>query len=85
MTTVEHYLDRYLDPVTDAFTPHVAQQILDLRPEPAVISRVAALAEKSNAVTISSEERDEYLAPANTGALIAVLKAKARLTLHRHA
>ena len=27
MATVEHYLDRYLDPVTDVLTPDVAQML----------------------------------------------------------
>ena len=83
MATVEHYLDRYLDPVADAFTPQVAQRILDLQPEPDVVARVAVLGEKSNAGTISDDELSEYRSLADAGTLIALLKSKARRTLSR--
>jgi hypothetical protein len=81
MATVEHYLDRYLDPVTEALSPQAAQRILDLRPEPEVVARVEELAEKSNAGTLSDDELDEYRTLANAGTLIALLKAKSRNAL----
>ena len=81
MATVEHYLDRYLDPVTEALSPQAAQRILDLRPEPEVVARVEELAEKSNAGTLSDDELDEYRTLANAGTLIAILKAKSRIAL----
>ena len=83
MATAEHFLDRYLDPVTDALTPQVAERILSLRPEPDVIAHVAQLGEKSDAGTLTDEERDEYRALADAGTLIALLKAKARRCLAR--
>jgi hypothetical protein len=33
MNFAEQYLDRYLDPVTQAFTPAVAKSILELKPD----------------------------------------------------
>ena len=81
MASVEHYLDRYLDPVTEALSPQAAQRILDLRPEPEVVARVEELAGKSNAGTLSEDERDEYRSLANAGTLIAILKAKLRRRL----
>ena len=84
MATVEHFLDRYLDPVTEALTPQVAQRILDLEPEAEVVCRVEALGEKSDAGTLTEEERDEYRALADAGTLVALLKAKARRVLARH-
>ena len=83
MATVEHYLDRYLDPVTDALSPQVAQRILDLEPESDVVARVAELGEKSNAGTITEAERDEYRSLADAGTLVALLKAKARRVVSR--
>jgi uncharacterized protein YnzC (UPF0291/DUF896 family) len=80
----EHFLDRYLDPIADALTPQVAQRILDLRPDADVVQRVAQLAEKSNAGTITEAERDEYKALADAGTLIALFKAKARRALSQH-
>jgi hypothetical protein len=81
MATAEHFLDRYLDPVTDLLTPAVARRILELRPDEEVLAYVADLGEKSNAGTITEAERDEYRALADVGTLIAILKAKARRTL----
>lgn len=84
MATAEHFLDRYLDPVTDALTPQVAQTILDLEPEPEIVCRVKELGEKSDAGTLTEAERDEYRALADAGTLVALLKAKARRALARH-
>jgi hypothetical protein len=81
MATVDHFLDRYLDPVTEALTPQVAERILSLQPDPDVVAHVARLGEKSDAGTLTDEERDEYRALADAGTLIALLKAKARRCL----
>lgn len=81
MATAEHFLDRYLDPVTELLTPAVARRILNLRPDADVLAYVSELGEKSNAGTITEAERDEYRALADAGTLIAILKAKARHTL----
>jgi hypothetical protein len=83
MASVEHFLDRYLDPVTDVLTPQVAQRILDLEPEAEVVCRVEELGEKSDAGTLTEEEREEYRALADAGTLVALLKAKARRVLAR--
>jgi hypothetical protein len=79
------YRGTYLDRVTDVLTPQVAQTILDLQPEPEVVSRVKELGEKSDAGTLTEAERDEYRALADAGTLVALLKAKARRALARHA
>ncbi len=81
MATAEHFLDRYLDPVTDALTPEVAQRILDLEPEADVVARVEELGEKSDAGTLTDAECREYRALADAGTLVALLKAKARRRL----
>ncbi len=84
MATVEHYLDRYLDPVTQAFSPDVARKILDLRPDAGVLARVEQLGDKSDSGTLSASERDEYQSLADAGTLISLLKAKARRFLAQH-
>lgn len=84
MATVENYLDRYLDPVTQAFSPDVAQRILDLKPDEAVMARVEELGQKSNSGDITEVERDEYQSLADAGTLVALLKAKARRFLAHH-
>jgi hypothetical protein len=85
MATVEHFLDRYLDPVADALTPPVAQRILDLKPEPEVVGYVEELGRKADGGTLTEEEREEYRALADAGTLVALLKAKARRCLARSA
>ena len=85
MATAEHFLDKYLDPVSDALSRQAAQRILDLEPEPDVVRHVEELADKSDAGTITEEERDEYRALADAGTLVALLKAKARRVLKRDA
>ena len=84
MATVENYLDRYLDPVTQAFSPDVAQRIVDLKPDKGVLARVEQLGQKSNSGDITEAERDEYQALADAGTLVALLKAKARRFLSQH-
>lgn len=84
MATVEHYLDRYLDPVAQAFSPDVAQKILDLKPDDGVLARVEQLGEKSDSGTLSATEQNEYQSLADAGTLIALLKAKARRFLAQH-
>jgi len=84
MATVEHYLDRYLDPVTQAFSPDVAQKILDLKPDEGVLAHVQELGEKSNSGTLTEAERNDYQSLADVGTLVALLKAKARRFLAQH-
>lgn len=84
MATAEHFLDSYLDPVADAMPPEFARKIIDLKPQPEVVARVQLLGEKSDAGTLTAEELDEYRALADAGALVAILKAKARRVLSRN-
>ena len=85
MAAAEHFLDQYLDPLTEALTPEAAQRLLSLTPAPEVVARVQALGEKSNAGTLTPDELDDYRALADAGTLIAILKAKARRVLARSA
>ena len=78
-------LDRILDPVTDCFTPEVAQRIIGLRIDPALQSRMSDLADKANEGMLSSEEKREYEEYVEAVDILGILKAKARLTLRRHA
>lgn len=78
MATVEGYLDRYLDPVTQAFSADVAQAMLELKPDDEVLARVQELGEKSDSGSLTEAERDEYRSLADAGTLVAILKAKAR-------
>jgi hypothetical protein len=47
------YLDRFLEPVTTAFTPELARTFADLRADPELQSQVDDLAKKANDGTIT--------------------------------
>lgn len=40
MATAEHFLERYLDPVSEALSQQAAQRIVDLEPEADVVRRI---------------------------------------------
>lgn len=76
--STESYLDRYLEPVTQAFSPTVAQSIVELEPSADVTARVEELGRKNNDGSITDEEKAEYKSLADVGTMISLLKAKAR-------
>ncbi|MEX0727656.1 MAG: hypothetical protein WEB58_13850 [Planctomycetaceae bacterium] len=77
MSTVS-YLDRLLEPLTDAFTPELARAFADLRTDPQLQEYVDVLAQKANAGTITSDEDAEYKAIIDAADLVAILQLKAR-------
>jgi hypothetical protein len=78
-----HVLDRFLDPVTNCLTPEVAQRIVDLKLDPQLQTRLDELAEKANEGMLTPEEKQQYQEFVEGIDFIAVLKAKARLSLTR--
>ncbi|MEM7311716.1 MAG: hypothetical protein AAF497_01060 [Planctomycetota bacterium] len=79
-----NYLDRYFEPITQVLTPEVAQQLVSLQPDPVMAARVAELGQKSDAGTLTDEERAEYKDYVDAGTLISLIKAKARRFLSQH-
>jgi hypothetical protein len=78
MATVDGFLDRYFEPVTAVLTPELAEKIVNLRPDPAVMQRVSELAAKANEGLLTEDERSEYESYVDAGDLIATFKSKAR-------
>ena len=78
------YLDRFLEPVTTAFTPEITRSFADLRADPELQSWVDDLAKKANDGTITPAEDSEYKALIDAADLIAVLQLKARRFLGQH-
>ena len=78
MSTTFNYLDRFLDPMTAAFTPEMARTIADLRADPATQARVDRLAVKANAGTLTAEEDLEYKSYVEASDIIAIIQSKAR-------
>ena len=78
------YLDRFLEPVMDAFTPEIARILANLRTDDELKAYVDDLANKSNDGTITPAEDAEYKALVDAADLIAILQLKARRFLKDH-
>ena len=82
MATAETtYLDRLLAPVTQYFTPEVAERIVSLQADPDIQVRIEELAAKANEGQLSAEERAEYEDYIEAVDLVAILQARARSIL----
>ena len=73
--------DQLLDPVTQCFTPAVAQQVADLRLSNSVQVKLECSCAKANEETLSTEERNEYEVLIETCDFISALQAKSRRLL----
>ena len=79
------YLDRFLDPVVDAFTPELAERLLAVRADDALQARVEVLRRKANLGTLTPAEDAEYKDFVEAVDVISILQAKARRFLSRQA
>ena len=79
------YLDRLLDPLTDALTTESASALLNLRADPEVEARIEGLRRKANEGTLSPEEDAEYKDFVEAVDIISIMQAKARRFLSRQA
>jgi len=84
MATTMDYLDQFLDPIREAFTPAVARKIADLRADKALQARVDELASKANEGRLTAEEDAEYKSYIEAAGIVGVLQAKARRFLADH-
>jgi hypothetical protein len=82
MATAElTYLDRLLAPVTQCFTPEVAERLIGLQPDAEVEAHIEDLAAKANEGQLSAEERAEYEDYVEAVDFIALLQSRARAAL----
>jgi hypothetical protein len=72
------YLDRLLDPLTEAFTPQMASVVLQLRADSELEARIGELRRKANDGTLTAAEDAEYKDFVEAIDLIAIMQAKAR-------
>jgi hypothetical protein len=77
-TLAAQFMDRILEPLASSLNEEAARRILDLRIDPEIQARVAALAERANEGELTAEERDEYLSYVEAADLLAIFKLKAR-------
>ncbi len=78
------YLDRFLDPVTEAFTPELARKIAELHADPELENHIAVLRRKANEGTLTPEEDAEYKDFIEAVDVISIIQAKARQYLTKN-
>jgi hypothetical protein len=78
------YLDRLLDPITDAFTPKMASALIELRADSELQVRIEELRRKANDGTLTPAEDAEYKDFVEAVDLISIMQAKARRFLATH-
>lgn len=71
-------LGQVIEPLGRCLTPAAAKEILSLRADESAARRVEELAAKSDADTLSPEEKAEYQLFVEVGDFVALLQAKAR-------
>jgi len=76
MSTVS-YLDRFLQPVTEAFTPELARVLVDLRADDELQAEVEVLREKANIGTLSPDEEVAYKDFVEAVDVISIIQSKA--------
>jgi hypothetical protein len=72
------YLDRLLDPLTEAFTPKVAAALLELRADSELEAHIGELRRKANDGTLTPAEDADYKDFVEAVDLISIMQAKAR-------
>lgn len=77
------YLDRFLEPVTDAMTPELARVIVCLRANEQLQSEVDVLRENANAGTLTAEEDAAYNDFVEAVDVISILQSESRRVLDR--
>ena len=80
-----NYLERLLEPLTDALTPESASALLNLRPDPELEARVEVLRRKANDGTLTPAEDAEYKDFVEAVDIVSMMQTKARRVLSRQA
>ena len=80
MSTI-NYLDRMLQPVTEAMSAEFANKLVGLRADDELLSHIEILREKANHGTMTAEEEAEYREFVEANDVISILQSKARLVL----
>ena len=83
MSTVS-YLDRFLEPVTEAFTPEFARHLVELRADEELQAEVDVLRQKANAGTLTPAEEAAYKDFVESVDVISIIQSKARRFLAAH-
>lgn len=82
--SIVSYLDRFLEPVTDAFTPEFARHLVELRADDELQAEVGALRQRANEGTLTPDEEAAYKDFVEAVDVISILQSKARRFLASH-
>ena len=77
------YLDRFLDPVAEAFTPELAHRLADLRADEEMQAEIELLRRKANEGTLTPDEEVAYKDFVEAVDVISIIQSKARRFLAR--
>jgi hypothetical protein len=80
-SSIQHILERILEPLGRCLTPEAARQVLELRADDVAQARIDQLADLNTAGTLSASERSEYEAYVAASSVIAILQIKAHQVL----
>jgi hypothetical protein len=83
MSTVS-YLDRFLEPVTEALTPELAHHLIELRADAALQAEIDTLRLKANEGSLSPEEEAAYKDFVEAVDVLSIIQSKARRFLMKH-
>ena len=78
-----NYLDRMLQPVTEAMNAEFANKLVGLRADDELLSRIEILRGKANQGTITAEDEAEYREFVEAVDVISILQSKARRVLSK--
>ena len=78
------YLDRFLDPVAEAFTPELASRLAGLRADEEMQAEIELLRRKANEGTLTPDEEVAYKDFVEAVDVISIIQSKARRFLARH-
>jgi hypothetical protein len=84
MSTPHNILERFLEPMTEAFTPELARKLADLRADDQLQAKVNELAEKATQGTLTAEEDREYKRYVEAADIIGIIQSKARRFLENY-
>lgn len=77
-------LDQLAEIDAHGLSPEMAQRLLDIRFDDTHQARVAVLADRSQAGTLTPDERAEYSEYVHVADVLAILKSKARQVLKKN-
>jgi hypothetical protein len=83
MSTVS-YLNRFLEPVTESFTPELARSFVDLRADDQLQAEIEVLRQNANRGTLTPEEAARYKDFVEAVDVLSIIQSKARRFLATH-